>query len=226
MQSPDLEKAHLTEVYSSFPAGRLAPYLIECDEDPIVALQLYDWNTRASGALYETLSHFEVIFRNRMDDALVSRHKFKNRPGDWLDDAHGEFTGPASKAMADAKARASEGSGSSVPPRGRILAELNLGFWRRLLDARYEAIHGSAVMRMFPAFKRRNNADMVNLRQLIEPLYSLRNRIAHLEPVWPLNLSARSDDAIGIIRSVNEQTAMWVANRSRLNALLAERSGI
>ena len=224
MQPSDSEKTHLTEVYGSFPAGRLIPYLIECDSNQLAALRLYDWNTKASGALYETLSHFEVIFRNRIDEALASRHQFKKRPGDWLDDAHGEFTRPASDAIAEAKARAREGYGSSTPPRGRTLAELNFGFWRRLLDARYEATHGSAVMRLFPTLKRENNANMENVRQLVEPLYSLRNRIAHLEPVWPLNLGARRDDAITILRSVNEQTAIWVAAQSRLDGLLTEKS--
>ena len=225
MEISEFDKVHLKAVFNSFPIDRLKPYLAECQKNPFAALRLYGWNTRASGAMYETLSHFEVIFRNRIDEALASRHTFKKRPGDWLDDTNNEFTEKASSAIIEAKARAQEGFGQVRPPRGRVIAELNLGFWRRLIDSRYDSVHGSAVMRLFPTLKRNTNENMENLRQLVEPLYALRNRIAHQEPVWEINLGARRDDAIALIGLVDGQAAIWTANECRINDLLNEKRG-
>ncbi|MDF2443210.1 MAG: hypothetical protein JWR01_1413 [Subtercola sp.] len=224
MHMTDEEKSHLRAVYNALPKNRLQPYLEECGHNPFAALTLYAWNSCMSGALFETLGHFEILLRNLLDRTLTERHGFKKRGGDWLDDRHGEFTPSASKAILGATSRAqATAAAGGLPDRGRIIAELNLSFWRRLLDVRYERIHGSAVMRQVPALKRHTNDDMANLRQLVEPLYSLRNRIAHHEPVWSLAHIARRDDCFRLIGLMDADAETWVRVQCRVGEVAAAR---
>lgn len=218
-----VQLAHLDHVVRALPVERIAPYLSECGNNSAAALGLYAWNTAASGATYECLSHFEVCLRNSLDAALAGRHEHLKRSGDWLDDRHGELSAFAWDSIADARSNASRGGGSVL--RGAIIAELNFGFWRRLLDVRYERYWGSAVMRRFPTLRRPRNNDMKSLRDLVEPLYSLRNRVAHHEPIWKINLANRESDLFRVIEIIDADMARWAKTNSRLGTVLSQRPG-
>ena len=215
-------------MFAALPPKRAGSYLSARGNDPLAALALYRWNTQVSGSLHETLGHFEVMFRNEIDAALTGRYIFNKWGGDWLDDGRCELTAAAVEAIADARAfaggRSSARKAASVD-RGSVIAELNLNFWRRLLDARYESVHGGAVMRRFPSLKvpQKRNNDMSGLRQLVDPLYSLRNRIAHYEPVWSLHHAARRDDAMRLIADCDPDMSVWVQRHCRLDALLTTK---
>ncbi|RFA07449.1 hypothetical protein B7R21_14735 [Subtercola boreus] len=77
MHMTDGEQSHLKAVYNALPRSRLQPYLNECGHNPFAALRLYAWNSRISGALFETLGHFEIMLRNLLDKTLTERHRFK-----------------------------------------------------------------------------------------------------------------------------------------------------
>jgi len=216
------QRENLAAVFQSLPAERLAPYMTASGENLFAALKLYRKNVVLSGAMYESLYHLEVSYRSLIDAALVSRHQYKSRGGDWLDDRHGEFASAASAKLLEARKAA--GNATSVAGhRGSAVAELSFGFWRRLIDAKYENVHGSAVMRRVPSLKGRNASDMGNLRQLVEPLYSLRNRIAHLEPIWDRNLPARRDDAHRVIGLTSKEAAAWAKSLCRLDETMKPR---
>ncbi|WP_233193943.1 Abi family protein [Cryobacterium sp. M25] len=220
----DEPAGHLTKVYQSLPAERLTPYFEECGQNLDRTLGLYAWNTLASGAIYECLSHFEISIRNALDAVLKSRHAYHHRAGDWLDNRHSEFSENASTTLANARFDAkSKLKGEGSPPRGAIIAELSFGFWRRLLDERYERHWGTAVMRFFPELKRARASDMKTIRDLVEPIYSLRNRVAHHEPIWKISITNREADMLRIIKLIDADTAVWVAARSRVLAVVASR---
>lgn len=210
------EKAHLKKVFNSLPSERILVYLDASKRNPYEALARYDANVKLSVALFEVIGHFEVSLRNTIDSALVERHQFKKRRGDWLDNAYGELTERAAEALNDAKddavANRRRGRGTHESGRGHVIAELNFSFWRRLLDRRYESAHGSAVMRFFPELRRHGvtNSDMEPLRALVEPAYRLRNRIAHHEPIWNLNWRRSHTGMLMVLKQTSPELATWV----------------
>lgn len=213
------EKERLKRVYNSLPAERLRVYLEASERNPYAALRRYDENSKLSSSLFEVIGHFEVSLRNTLDVALSSRHQFKRRSGDWLDDAHGEFSPRASEALQRAKEDAvSNRRLGAVSTRGHIIAELNLSFWRRLLDSRYERFHGSAVMRYFPGLRARagNNANMEPLRDLVDPAYVMRNRIAHHEPIWQSNWVKSHAGMMEVLEHSSPELAHWVRSNCQL----------
>lgn len=70
---------------------------------------------------------------------------------------------------------------------GQLVAQLTLGFWKRLFSADYEAsLWGRSLKKLFPdpKFSRARAADS------LETIYQARNRIAHHEPILGTRLEA------------------------------------
>lgn len=220
------KKAELRAVYTALPSARIGTYLHQAERNPFAALVLYHHNSQLASALFETVGHFEVHFRSRIDHALSERHTFKKRPGDWLDNKHSELSDRAGDAIAEARQNSVERRrprpGSVA--RGHLIAELNLSFWRRLIDARYERIHGSAVMRLYPSLRAagRTQNDMAPLRALVDPIHALHNRIAHHEPIWREDCVQRRDDMVSLIHQTSPELSGWVRAHSRLDDIIKD----
>ncbi|MDQ0823817.1 hypothetical protein QFZ69_004763 [Arthrobacter sp. V1I7] len=214
-------------VCSVLPTERFESYLVAMGGDQEKALALYAWNTAVSAALWGVLGHAEVTVRHAIDTAMQGRHKYLKRSGDWMDDPAGEFNDRTWYDLEDARESAAknrERDGQQVT-RGHIVAELSFGFWRFMLAKENEDIFGGAITRRFKHAPLRTSAkDMDYLRTLVVPLYKLRNRIAHNEPIWNTSsLVNRHYDALRIISYVDPDLKLWVATNSRFDAVMEER---
>lgn len=139
---------------------RFAVYLAEADGDRARALALYDWNARAAAAFLHDIGHLEVGLRNAYDRALSAR----DRPGDphWVYEPTRHFPArirgskdanwwPRNEiAIAIDKAR--RNGGGARPASGKVVAELNFGFWSGLTTAGHEGpVWRRRLHRAFPA---------------------------------------------------------------------------
>lgn len=111
---------------------RLAPYLHATNGDLTGAVRLYEWNLAVSGALYEALSILEVVLRNALSTQLAIHHG--NLAGHWYDDPLDLLSDLAHEDIAIARRRARKLRHRETP--GRVIAELNFGFWKFLLAKR------------------------------------------------------------------------------------------
>ncbi|MFN7835772.1 MAG: hypothetical protein ACK5NY_08320 [Burkholderiaceae bacterium] len=75
--------------------------------------------------------------------------------------------------------------GKALPP-GKVIAELTFGFWLQLTDAKLE--HKLWVPYLHKAFAPRKAPKRAVLNQKLEKLRQLRNRVAHHEPIFHLDL--------------------------------------
>jgi hypothetical protein len=200
---------HLTE-------ERMRPYRLAAGS-PAGAARLYQWNLLASAATYEILGIVEVILRNALDGELQRRHVEAGLTGDWWDDPL--------KVLEDKRrdgARAARARVRRQPvTHGRVLAELNFGFWRYLLARRYEATLWTPALRH--AFPELRPAARDRIYEPVDRLHRLRNRIAHHEPVHALDLAGREDDAAFVAGCVDPELASWVRDTSRLGGIRAMR---
>lgn len=213
-------------VCSVLPIERFDSYLVAMEGNKENALALYAWNTAVSAALWGVLGHAEVTIRHAIDTAMQGRHKYLKRSGDWMDDAANEFNERTRRDLEGARESAAknrERDGQQVT-RGHIVAELSFGFWRFMLAKEHEDVFGGAITRRFKHAPPLTSAkDMGHLRTLVLPLYKLRNRIAHNEPIWNTSLRNRHYDALRIISYVDPDLKLWVAANSRFDAVMAER---
>lgn len=125
---------------------RFAPYLRLCDGNPERALTLYDWNAKLSSALMRDISHFEIALRNTYDRVFNERWPYE---GHWL-------THPENPAIKPAHQNRHPGGGDrklknrnkvlSLKEKyknhrhaeGRIIADLEFGFWTSLTAKQWE----------------------------------------------------------------------------------------
>ncbi len=68
-----------------------------------------------------------------------------------------------------------------------MIAELTFGFWIQLTDRKFEHVLWTPALHK--AFAPRKAPKRAVFNQLLEQLRQLRNRIAHHEPIFHLNLS-------------------------------------
>jgi len=150
------------------------------------AVGRYVWNARLSEALYPALMHLEIALRNNMHMAISGR--FPNGPWNnvpcWMDCTVPILEPDEAKEVRKAKWRLKDkGKPCEV---GRMVAELNFGFWSSLLDRRYErsnTLWPHLLRDVFPhAPKTQRKRKVFSAR--INRIRVLRNRVFHYEPIW------------------------------------------
>jgi hypothetical protein len=153
---------------------RLAPYfvLVQNAIDPSdrrrKAIGLYERNTQISEALYGVMQGFEVTFRNAVHNRLV-----QDLGENWLETF--SFLDSERASINDAKKNIRE-RGCTLTV-GRIIAELNFGFWVRLFSPQYSnTLWGPSLSKIVPL---RHGKARSTVQGRIQGLKTLRNRIAH-----------------------------------------------
>jgi len=111
------------------------------------------------------------------------------------------------------------GNGRFAPTHGKVIAELNFGFWRYLTTQRNHAsLWVPALHRAFPG----GHDDLRRRRREVERhlanLMLVRNRAAHHEPIHRRNLDRDLDTAVEIARWVHPQAGNWIAAKSAIRA--------
>lgn len=207
----------MSRVATALSAERLAPYLRVTNGELAGAIRLYEWNLAVSGAFYEALGVLEVVLRNAVCEQLVAHHG--TQVGHWYDDPLGVFSDRAADDIAAARKRVAKMGRGESP--GRVIAELNFGFWTFLFARRYESTLWTSYLRhSFPNLQpqRRDTA-----YRALAVLHTLRNRIAHHEPIHTRALSADMLAIYRVLDWIDTDVRTWAASLSRLQQIIAAR---
>ena len=169
--------------------------------DELTTLARYLWNTAICESLYSPLQMVEIALRNSMHLALTA--KFGS--DDWYDCPRIMLTKFGQKEVDNAKDRLIQEKNLVVP--GRIIAELQFGFWTSLLAFHYEKdakIWPGLAKRAFPKAPREANMrKFLHLR--FTKIRKLRNRVFHHERIihWK-DLVERHGEIIQAIGWIND----------------------
>ena len=190
---------------------RLGPYLLTANQDRRYALQLYQWNTTVSASLYGLLQGFEVVLRNTFHEILSGGF---GSP-DWYLLAPLDAEGH--RNIADAQERLMRDSKTSTP--GRIVAELNFGFWVSLLRSRYsQTFWDKHLHKSFLAPPKRDT-----FYHALERIRKLRNRVAHHEIIIGRNLMDDYSTIYLYLNGICPETARWIKSESTFVSALKAR---
>ena len=206
--------AHRASVERYVTQARLGPYLAETGNDYALAEELYVWNLRVSGAFHEVLGVFEVVLRNALCEQL--RHWHGKRTGTWLDDPTSTFD---ARRIEQIKAACQALSQKGKPlTEGHIVAELSFGFWRFLLSKRYQnTLWAPHLRKAFPGMKPQRREVVY---KHAEELLTLRNRIAHHEPIHRFPLADLHAAMLLVTSWIDPGMSNWLANLSRVPSVL------
>jgi hypothetical protein len=214
-------------IESRLTAERLRSYRIASGDDLSAAIRLYDWNIEMSGALHEDLGRVEVLFRNAMDASLRRYGAKHHWPTVWYRRRQ-LFPGKlARRALADIAAARFRATLGGIPERhGKVIAELNFGFWRFLCAGAYHtSLWVPALAEAFPHDPSSGNAREVrqDVDDRMQRLHFLRNRIAHHEPIHQRNLQRDHAQLQELAGWMCPESRSWIVEMTRTPDVLGQR---
>lgn len=219
MAEPIPPSRHVLVIEERLSVERVGAYRAVVGGDLGRAIALYEWNTAVAGAFFEVLGHFEVVIRNALHEQLTIWHTAAGRSEFWYDDPAGVLDEHRHEEIGTARERQGRAGKPETP--GRVVAELNLGFWRFLLDKRYQPILWAQALRH--AFPRLVPADRRLVYGPVVRLNELRNRIAHHEPIHGFDLARHHEELLDVVDWIDHEVAGWVSGLSRVVPLISAR---
>lgn len=211
------EEPDAATIAAALSPERLAPYLNATGGDLTEAVRLYEWNLAVSGALYEALGILEVVLRNALSTQLTAHHG--TLAGQWYDDPLEVLSDLAHEDIAAARRRVRKLRRPETP--GRVVAELTFGFWKFLLAKRYEATLWTGYLRH--AFPNLQPQSRVAVYRALDELHTVRNRIAHHEPIHGRDLTADTLTIYRLLDWISHDVRAWAVTLSRLKPVIATR---
>lgn len=209
----DITEERLKTFEKFLSAERLAGYYQLARGNRPVGILLYERNTELSEALYGVVQNLEVVLRNAIHNAIAERFGAAN----WYDSIG------LAQTEIDSIQRAKDSiveQGHLATP-GRIVAELNFGFWVRLTGWPYEkSLWVKYLWRIFPLKVKRPA-----LHNRLLNLKTLRNRIAHHERIigGKRDLTRDYEELLETISWLNTDLAAWVRSTNRFPERAAKK---
>lgn len=205
----------LDQILATLTHPRLQKYLAHTQNRETDAVRLYLLNARISAAFLVDLHYVEVALRNKFDRELTLGFG-----PEWF--CHDRFAALLDKRAQDILIKARRDAGRTRPkdqplPPGKVVAELSFGFWLQLSDARYE--HRLWVPYLHKAFAPRKAPKRSVFNQQMEKLRQLRNRVAHHEPIFHLDLLDAHHRIVAIANLLCPATAEMMRSTSEVPRL-------
>jgi len=195
-----------------FTVPRLNPYkeAARCGGTHVEGL--YRWNLQVSEAFYPALSCLEISLRNAIHEQLQARYA---RPDWWESSPLDRHDAAKVRQAADDLGRR---KGVSAQCADSIVAELSFGFWVSLLSRRYDRhFWVPALYRAFPGY----HGDRESLRDNLQAMLRLRNRIMHHEPVHHRHLVADRAKIYRLLGYIEPEAVTWLCAFDRVPDVLA-----
>lgn len=213
-----LSQQQIAAITASISPTRMGTYLnAKGFGAEATALDIYVWNALVSGAFFSTLHIFEVVIRNAIAQALELKYGanwpwdagFERTLSKWL---KGELQCARQKII--------------IGSTGKVIAELKFAFWCNLFTVGQDQHIWNAHMHtVFPnlPFPLTAAASRKMLRDDMETLRGLRNRIAHHEPVIAYPLAEHRTRIQRVLKLRCGHTEAWMHQWQIVNTALAAR---
>ncbi len=208
-------------IKAALSATRISTYeaatAVTTPDDP-KAIALYAWNAQVSAAMLAPLHICEVVVRNAVADALDSVYG-PNWP--WVPVFRGSLPrqgGYSPRSDLDKVA-------SQQPTTGKVIPELKFAFWEHMFTKRHDIrLWNGHIKRVFP-----EHPPSMTVRDLRKRIYqdlgvlrSLRNRIAHHEPIFTRNLSGELARMVELVRMRSTLVESWMVANQQASALILQ----
>ncbi len=183
-------KINYQQVQQYLSASRMLNYEAVCGGNTDKAFKLYNTNLRISQAFYPLLSLTEVILRNAINDKLATHFADFN----WLTNQQLGFMSHPSLSYFDRRAGRMKHNhflknqvaksildARGAATQGKIIADLNFGFWTALFDNTHYSILTGVPIQIYSNLPPGGNRN--NVHQTLVRIRDFRNRVYHNEPL-------------------------------------------
>lgn len=179
-----------SKLYSN---ARVSRFVKAANGDRRKAQKMYYANARVAQSFQPLLSFFEVILRNQLHYALAAHFNdvqwlINQKTGFMSDPSLTHTVKKTGKVMVndflkkevERSERTLIGKKRNVTA-GRVIAELNLGFWNSLYETHHYALLKGVPCKIFKSLLTGYGRKEVN--NAIQEIRTLRNRVSHNEPL-------------------------------------------
>lgn len=195
---------------------RYSTYLKKAGHKDDFAFELYLYNARLAKAFLFPLHVAEVVVRNAIDEILCAQYT-----NQWHMDAafRSMITSESLKTLKKAIDRASK-SGAPAQ-KDDVVSRLTFDFWSNLFRSEYDRplwqTNIKTLMPNNPAITR------ASLKTLLVSINDFRNRIAHHEPIFALDVSLMYKEILQVVgyRSVTAEN--WIKCHSTVHKIMRSR---
>ncbi|MCQ8872246.1 Abi family protein [Mesorhizobium sp. LMG17149] len=203
----------------SLSASRFGTYLSASASDEKSAIQLYQWNAKISQSLYIYLQAWEICLRNKMNDFFIWKYK-EGWPYDQQKIVR-NLKGDDRRRLTETIQRQERDKGVRPVSTSAIVADLTAGFWVSQLSGNYN--HHSWRYNLVKVFAHETKLDQATAWAICNELLTLRNRIAHHEPVFQLPLNDRRDSLARIVSAMCPATSAFAEATCNFASIWSER---
>lgn len=212
MPSFPLNEGVKTLLVDIISQDRLGRYLTEAGHNVDRALALYGWNIQLSEAFFPVLSAAEVCLRNTVAARLGALYG-----ATWWDNAtfHGQIRPSGKRIALTARDKLIQ---SGQVTSGRMTAELNFGFWVKMLLPRHEAVVWTDLRASFTHLPAKITYD--DLYNRCDAVREFRNRIFHHEPILHRDISKEHSKIMELIGWLSPDKAAWIKPYSRVMTVM------
>jgi hypothetical protein len=175
-----------------------------------IKLHRYNFNIELSKTFYPLLHLLEVSLRNTLHQAFSDYLK----DSAWLFNhtQHALLKTREREKIQDALVELKKKNRTLT--EGRIIAELNFSFWVNLYDRPYLEVHKQTIKDQFPNATNPQR-DIFKIKEKLNDIRLLRNRIFHYEPVWHwTNLKSDFEEAKDFIYWMNKDLFLQILKQS------------
>ena len=186
---------------------RMATYFNATSRDGFEAYELYRLNMEMAGQLLMVTGMVEVITRNAIDLAMVNWASRSDKDLDWLDSP--VFHGRTAIVIHEARAHVKDFD-FNKRIHSKVIAELPFGFWRQITSRRYlTSLWMPSLHHAFPYGSPDLRSRQREVSSVLVKMNRLRNRAAHLEPLFNRNYQGEIDSAHDLLGWVSPEAAAW-----------------
>lgn len=192
-------------------ADRFATYLGWAEENRSRAIELYTLNAILSESLQAPLHMLEVALRNRIHNVMTVAYGEA-----WFDEACYQANPVQADMLAKARREIADARKPETP--GRLVAALTFGYWTAMVGQQYEDLWQATLK----GIARREDGKGLTRKQFSKPLgpiRTLRNRIAHHEPVLHWDLTKHYATILQLTHWLSPVAAQWCRDISRFPGL-------
>ena len=190
------------DLINALSRERLTKYLAECGDDEERAIRLYSWNTHISAMFYPPLHGLEIALRNAIHQQLQRDYGKKWYDSDFISE-YGETEIEKTKTRLKGKSR-----GKVEITASDVISNMSLGFWVSLFDKNYEMFWRKSLHKIFQSDDSLGTKWAVYSK--LKRLRELRNRIAHHEPIFRLDLEERLEFILQLTDAISPAMSAWV----------------
>jgi hypothetical protein len=221
--------AYLSEAQRALDPERLDAYAhpVAHQHSLLDKLGCYTWNVALCESLYPALHVGEVLLRNAVYRAIDSAYHVRPRPGllCWLDAGKRVLTQEHADRVSVTRAKLGRRLNVNGLPLtvGRLIADLNFGFWTYLFDKEYgyrsptePRLWPGLLPQVFPHLPPSVPRERDVIQNRLTRIRDLRNRAFHHEPIWKYpDLQQRYDEVLDLINWISPSVARTVATLDR-----------